>query len=470
MRSRLRFRKNVSLAVSHKPPMLLTFNTELVLLLLAALIGAATTGCRHDKAAGPLIVVAAGDTAGWIVPCGCTTNQSGGLPRRATYLEGLRGEAKIVLIDVGGAVHGTSPYDRAKLEAILLGETLMGVAAHNLGAAEARFGPAELRRLAEKTGVPFLSANACDKSGQSLTEPIRIVEAAGRRLALVGVLSESFATADVQISSPRQAVLDALRGAAGKFDAVIVLAYLPEDELRQLADALPEADAIVGGPTGQPISPKRVGPVLLTSATHEGKFVARLDAPAPGTSDRWQGSIVELTEQYADDAQQKTNIDRFRAELAEADFSPEQTSFAKDLPADIPKGFAIAGTKSCQKCHEEDCQAWRSSKHAGAWKSLGKKGAHVDPDCQRCHTTGYGQPGGFVSARRSDRLAGVGCESCHGPSLAHVNEPLVHTAYFAQAKNHCTGCHDRENSPKFEYETYWNKIVHGATQPERDGK
>jgi hypothetical protein len=65
---------------------------------------------------------------------------------------------------------------------------------------------------------------------------------------------------------------------------------------------------------------------------------------------------------------------------------------------------------------------------------------------------------------------GVGCESCHGPSLGHNAEPLVHTAYFAQAKNQCTGCHDRENSPKFEYDKYWNQIVHGDTKSERDGK
>ena len=43
-----------------------------------------------ERRGRPLVVVASGDTAGWIVPCGCTSNQSGGLPRRATYIEGLR--------------------------------------------------------------------------------------------------------------------------------------------------------------------------------------------------------------------------------------------------------------------------------------------------------------------------------------------------------------------------------------------
>ncbi len=311
---------------------------ELMFSLLGALACAVLVGCRPSGSGRPLIVVVSGDTAGWIAPCGCVSNQSGGLPRRATYVEGLRRQAEVVVVDVGGAVHGTSPYDLAKLEAILRGEALMGVAAHNVGAAEARFGPATLRRLAAKLAVPLLSANVCDGSGRLVAAPLRIVAAAGRRVALVGVLGERYATADFQVLPPRQAVLEALGGATGKFDAAIVLAYLPEDELRQLAEALPEADVVVGGPTAQPLSPKLLGPTLLCSATNKGKFVARLDAPAPGSADRWTGSIVELNGQFSDDARQEANIGDFRAELARGDFTPQQTAFAEPVPADLPEG------------------------------------------------------------------------------------------------------------------------------------
>lgn len=437
-----------------------TIPCDCVLLLFVVLVCATTVGCR-PSAHRPLAVVLSGDTAGWIAPCGCASNQSGGLPRRATYVEGLRRQSEVILADVGGAVRGASPYDRAKFEAILRGESLMGVVAHNIGAAEALLGAGELRRLGEELGTPLLSANVRDSAGRLVAEPMRIVAAAGRRVALIGVLAERCATAELQVAPPRQAVLEALRGGAGKYDAVIVLAYLPEDELRQLADALPEADVVAGGPTGQPVSPKPVGPTLLISATNKGKFLARLDAPAFRSADRWTGSIVELNEQFADDARQAANISRFRQQLADADFTPSQTSFADPLPNELPKGFAVAGTASCRKCHEEDCRLWRESKHAGAWKSLMEKGAHVDPDCQRCHTTGYGLPGGFASARRSGKLVAVGCESCHGPSQGHVAEPAIPTAYFAQAKNHCIRCHDHENSPKFEYEKYWKQIDHG---------
>jgi hypothetical protein len=430
--------------------------------LVAAMACVALAGCRPAAAVRPLVIVASGDTAGWIVPCGCTSNQSGGLPRRAAYVAELRRDADVILVDVGGAAHGTSPYDLAKFEAILRGEALMGVAAHNLGAVEARFGPAELRRLGELVSAPLLSTNVCDPSGQHVAQPMRVIPIARRRIALLGVLSERYATAALRVAPPRQAVLEALRGAAGKYDAVVVLAYLPEEELRQVAEALPEADVVVGGPTGQPVSPKQIGPTLLTSATNKGKFLARLDAPKPSSRGPWSGSIVELNEEFADDAEQAANVERFRGVLAGKDFAPDQTGFAEPLSGDLPQGFRIAGTAACGKCHENDCLLWRESKHATAWKSLEQKGAHVDPECQRCHATGYGLPGGFASLRASAATINVGCESCHGPSQGHVADPRRRTARFAHAKDSCTACHDRENSPAFVYQTYWDKVAHGT--------
>jgi hypothetical protein len=38
-----------------------------------------------------------------------------------------------------------------------------------------------------------------------------------------------------------------------------------------------------------------------------------------------------------------------------------------------------------------------------------------DADCLPCHSTGHGQPGGFVSSRQTPHMGGVQCEACHGP-------------------------------------------------------
>src|SRR5262245_49011017 len=75
-----------------------------------------------DNALQPIILLASGDTAGWIVPCGCTSNQSGGLLRRGTYVKELAQQGALIVVDVGGAPGGTSAYQRVKFEAILQGE------------------------------------------------------------------------------------------------------------------------------------------------------------------------------------------------------------------------------------------------------------------------------------------------------------------------------------------------------------
>jgi hypothetical protein len=268
--------------------------------------------------------------------------------------------------------------------------------------------------------------------------------------------------------------LQALRQAAGRYQSAIVLAYVPEEELQALAEGLPEVDVVVGGPTGQPVAPRHFGPTLVLSATKQGKFLARLDAP-PTTSTRcpakqhWTGGIVELKDSFADDPAQVANVAEFRKELGRRDIPADDTSFAHSLQAGAPQEFAVVGTKTCRDCHKPETQVWDKSRHARAWKSLADHGAEVDPDCQRCHTTGYGLPGGFVSMGRSPERFEVGCEDCHGPSQEHVREPKIHTGYFAQAANQCIACHDRENSPEFKFDGYWAKIKHGK-EPKKEEK
>lgn len=113
----------------------------------------------------PLTVVVSGDTMGWIVPCGCTAKQAGGLLRRGTFVANLRHERSVLLADAGGSAGGTSRYESLKFAAICRGEVAMGIAAHNLGAAELALGAEAIRQIASDTDVPFVSTNVATIDG-----------------------------------------------------------------------------------------------------------------------------------------------------------------------------------------------------------------------------------------------------------------------------------------------------------------
>ncbi|RJQ44996.1 MAG: cytochrome C554 [Nitrospiraceae bacterium] len=88
------------------------------------------------------------------------------------------------------------------------------------------------------------------------------------------------------------------------------------------------------------------------------------------------------------------------------------------------------GAKKCKACHIKQFKSWEQTKMAKSFEQLkpgvsadAKKKANLDPakdyttdaNCLKCHTTGYGKPGGFKSIADTPDLANVQCESCHGP-------------------------------------------------------
>lgn len=401
-------------------------------------------------------VFISGDTSGWITPCGCTSNQSGGLSRRDTLITAASADGPVVVLDVGGAVAGSSEYDWEKLKAILRGQQKMGLDAFNLGGPECKFSPEDLRQLSKSDAVPLISANVVDDSGKPIAPATKTIERGGQTITIVGVVDPSLVDAPLTANDPYQSIFALLPGLES--DRVIVLAYMDEPLLRELARKLPDVDAVIGGPTGQVVPPSQVGHVLVSSSTNKGKFILRLDMK-PETS--LSAKVIEVSSDIEMASRQQENLKQFYDTLGERDFSPNQTQFVSRRIAGANKN-AIAGNESCLNCHQVDDSVWSHSKHSHAWASLQLTGAQVDPACQRCHTTGYGDEGGFRTAKRSGSLVNVGCENCHGPSAQHVADPRKKTPYVASQQ--CIRCHDHENSPKFDYDGYWAKIIHGKRQ------
>jgi hypothetical protein len=120
---------------------------------------------------------------------------------------------------------------------------------------------------------------------------------------------------------------------------------------------------------------------------------------------------------------------------------------------------------------------------------------HFDPECLSCHVTGWDPQkyfpydSGYLSLTKTPDLVGNGCENCHGPAGRHAaaengeidikdaekeelraalrlkvgpNEGNKSGQLFKTESvvDRCMRCHDLDNSPEFDFQTYWPKVKH----------
>jgi nitrate/TMAO reductase-like tetraheme cytochrome c subunit len=172
-----------------------------------------------------------------------------------------------------------------------------------------------------------------------------------------------------------------------------------------------------------------------------------------------------------------------RANLALAPEEREKLLAGRRAPRQdlLNSAAAYVGSAACQTCHVDEHARWASQGHAKASRTLEAEGKASDPECLRCHTTGFDKPGGFQTAGGPQpALAGVGCEACHGPGGDHVGEGARKQGTILKLSDKCGscaifqicgGCHDDANDPGFEFEVV-DKILqqrHGKEKLDIDG-
>ena len=81
------------------------------------------------------------------------------------------------------------------------------------------------------------------------------------------------------------------------------------------------------------------------------------------------------------------------------------------------------GVDKCKNCHPSEYKDFESRKFSKAWAVLQMRGKTSDGECLKCHATGYGKPGGFVSEEATPNLKYKQCEACHGPGSLHAANP-----------------------------------------------
>lgn len=456
------------------------------------------------------VLMLTGEVHGYLEPCGCSETQSGGVSRRNDLLNQLKSrEWDVASLDLGGLLKRNRRQDEIKFSILREAMTIMDYKAMALGKEELKFDPAQLitavsDSTAEDAVLPFVSANVVLFGTPDLgtPAPYRIVQVGEAKFGVTSIFGDRYRSQVSAGSSGMQGLIDFLPAAEklksavetlkqNEVDAIVVLSHAPASETEKLIKEIPGIDIAVtsGGPEDPSGRLKKVEQTMVLEVGRKGKYAGVLGY-FPDQENKFLFELVDL------------NKDRFKRteQMEQLMASYQELLTAADLvhnePAlPTPNNDSYVGAKACGECHTKAYEKWAASKHAHATETLihGREGYAEakwvsrihDPECLACHSTGWDPQQvirydtGYLSLDETAHLTGQSCENCHGPGGAHStaekeflssggtpSEELLSLRSriklnLATAEQQvCSKCHDAENSPKFDFAKYWEKVVH----------
>ena len=131
-------------------------------------------------------------------------------------------------------------------------------------------------------------------------------------------------------------------------------------------------------------------------------------------------------------------------------------ALAADAKNTVDSDATFIGSAACQQCHEQEYDTFaKHSKKAHSRQNVEKMRAKLSQKeleaCYACHTTGYGQKGGFVNYEKTPYLGDVGCETCHGPGSVHADSGDTATITRKPSVESCLVCHNAERIQNFNF-------------------
>ena len=440
------------------------------LILLCALI----LGCGHPQhSSTELPIFFTCDTHGRLEPCGCFAGQFGGLTRLKTVLD-AEAPTNALRVDVGDAIGGREDYDVLQYRYMLRAFAAMQYDALNLGHREAQLSAVQLREIKSASPVPILSANLLDKStGKPIFDSCRIIQRAGLRIAIIGVLDPRGLGQDLGpgllIGDMESTLTQVIAEVRSKADLLVLLAFTDETTLTRLAQQFYEVPVILGGKVSQPAQElKRENRSLIYYVSNEARAlgILRLQLTSGAAPEVIGNEIRFLQDRIPQDPSFRSLAQAYRDEM-------RRTHLAVDNPANatadmVPGVHALAtyvGNERCVSCHPTAAAVWTQSAHARAFATLLSRKADADPKCIGCHTTGFGVFSGYRREFGRNQLVNAGCESCHGPGSLHVRQregdTTVSFTYRPLGAGDCQKCHYGEFSRPFQWDDFWPAIKHG---------
>jgi hypothetical protein len=452
------------------------------------------------------VLIVSGEQNGYLEPCGCSEGQLGGLLRRYDLVERLHNQNHwpTALIDLGSLLKNPADPNskgglvqaKLKFSYSLRALKLLKYSALAFSADDLKLGVGEalgdfLNDLGDTTKI--VVANVEAPGYESLFRPSLIVTAGPVKLGVTAVIDpealKKLADPDKdtifpKVQRPDEVLPGVLADLEPKSDYQILMVQGPPALARRLAEAYPGFDIVVSTSDYDDVLKHDAemlnnDKTMLVSVGRKGKYVGVFGL-YPKETERLRYQVVTLDRKYDGPATpMKTMIeDEYRDTLRVAEIVEkyEQRGYAKGA-----SGATYVGVENCKSCHPNTYMKWSTTKHAHAFEALEKDpkpNVIYDAECITCHTTGFEYTSGWRSKTETPYLVGNQCENCHGPASKHVTEPdnveyrklMALTAEQANKNQLCTYCHDGDNSPHFDFATYYGKIAHKGLDDYKDPK
>ncbi|MBI5362185.1 MAG: bifunctional metallophosphatase/5'-nucleotidase, partial [Planctomycetes bacterium] len=295
--------------------------------------------------------------------------QVGGLARAAAYVNQVRDEARregfeLLVLDAGDWYQGTPEGIVANGLEFVTAFSKLGFDALCVGNHEFDRGVPNVLRLLRQAGVPAVCANLRPKGASERVDwvpPWRIVERAGIKIALVGLLTQVTPeithkdALQLDFAEPRAELALVAKELAGKAEWILPVTHLGVETDKELARAFPALPLIVGGHSHTLLKEGvREGSTLIVQTGTKLSVVGRVElvvhVPASDAADRRvrvlesKARLVDLLEEPKDPYRNREVEERCAALVEHTQKTMDETVGALTQPATRTKEPLTSGS------------------------------------------------------------------------------------------------------------------------------
>jgi hypothetical protein len=422
------------------------------------------------------VLLLSGQQHGYLLPCGCSRPQKGGVERRYNLIKLLNERGwTVVPVDLGDVPqkHGPTPempnhQGMIKYRYAMRAMKAMNYAAVGIGEYEAALSLDKVfaewslnedeprllcANLLHKYKEPYRSNPPNEKNDRIWNTIVRKANGVNVGIAgLVGPTVQLDIKKDDQFSFANSG--EVLPGVQAQLDAkkadFRVLLFqgsavrgMPgrRPEVEELINKFPQFNVILAHSEDDEPSARAetVGKSLVVRVGHKARYVGIVGVWKTGKADNpyeFKYQLVDLGEEFMTPKDQVKGhkvveiMEEYQRELKANDYLAKYQQVAH--PNEIAiigvggKAPEYVGSNSCSGCHADAWNIWKKTPHAEAYQTLVKKTnpslRQYDPECIVCHTVGFGYKTGFQDEVKTPKFINVGCENCHGPASEHIKQ------------------------------------------------